>query len=159
MTIEVAVILFIVALVIVALELFIPSGGILSFLAAAMAAASIISAFVVGQTEGVIFLGITGVATPLVVWGGFKILPYTPIGKAIATGSDLPQADRQAVDQREKALVGQTGVARTPLRPSGVAEIAGDNRDVVTQGELLSPGTTVQVIKVEGNRIVVREIG
>jgi membrane-bound ClpP family serine protease len=55
-------------------------------------------------------------------------------------------------------LVGKKGVGLTPLRPAGIAEIDGEKVDVVTEGEFLPVGTSIQVIKVNGRRIVVRKI-
>ena len=54
-------------------------------------------------------------------------------------------------------LVGQSGVAHTALRPSGVAVIGGQRVDVVTEGTLIERGEPVQVIAVEGARVVVRQ--
>ncbi|MDD4238111.1 MAG: NfeD family protein [Desulfotomaculaceae bacterium] len=54
-------------------------------------------------------------------------------------------------------FAGREGIALTPLRPSGAAEIDGQRLDVVTEGEFVSPGSPVQVIKVEGTRVVVKE--
>lgn len=54
-------------------------------------------------------------------------------------------------------LVGQSGVAHTALRPSGVAVIGGQRVDVVTEGALIERGATVRVIAVEGARVVVRQ--
>lgn len=51
---------------------------------------------------------------------------------------------------------GKTGKALTPLRPSGTAEIRGQRLDVVTEGEFLPAGTPVEVIRVEGGRVIVR---
>lgn len=50
------------------------------------------------------------------------------------------------------------GTALTPLRPSGAAEINGHRLDVVTEGEFVNPGSQIKVIKVEGTRVVVKEI-
>lgn len=52
--------------------------------------------------------------------------------------------------------VGKTGTALTPLRPSGAADIFGQRLDVVTEGEYIPAGTAVEVVMVEGARIVVR---
>lgn len=54
------------------------------------------------------------------------------------------------------ALIGQTGTAATTLRPGGYATIAGRRVDVVTLGELVEAGAPLEVMSVEGNRIVVR---
>jgi len=55
-------------------------------------------------------------------------------------------------------FAGKEGIALTPLRPAGSAEIDGHRLDVVTEGEFIHTGTQVKVIKVEGTRIVVKEI-
>ncbi|NLI12411.1 MAG: hypothetical protein GX425_07260, partial [Peptococcaceae bacterium] len=52
---------------------------------------------------------------------------------------------------------GKEGVALTPLRPAGSAEVEGHRLDVVTEGEFIRTGQRVKVIKVEGTRVVVKE--
>jgi len=54
-------------------------------------------------------------------------------------------------------LIGKEGVAVTILRPTGIAEINGDNVDVVAEGAFIEKGTPVVVTKVEGFRIVVKK--
>jgi len=53
-------------------------------------------------------------------------------------------------------LLGKAGTTLTPLRPSGNADFDGVRLDVVSRGEFIDPGTPIEVIEVEGNRIVVR---
>ncbi len=53
-------------------------------------------------------------------------------------------------------LLGQIGVAATLLRPSGTAEFDGERLSVVTEGEFIPQGAAVQVVMVQGSRIVVR---
>jgi len=53
-------------------------------------------------------------------------------------------------------LVDRSGVARTALRPSGIAELDGARRDVITEGEYVEAGAQVVVISVAGSKIVVR---
>ena len=50
-------------------------------------------------------------------------------------------------------LRGKTGTAISYLRPAGIAQIEGRRVDVLTQGEFLSQGTPVRVVRVEGSRI------
>ena len=57
-----------------------------------------------------------------------------------------------------KTLVGKSGTAITPLRPAGVALIDGHRVDIVTRGEFVETETEVEVILVEGNRVVVRRL-
>lgn len=52
-------------------------------------------------------------------------------------------------------LIGKTGRSVTPLRPAGIAEIEGSRFDVVSEGSFIPAGTDIEVIMVEGRRIVV----
>ncbi|RYG21369.1 MAG: hypothetical protein EON93_25985 [Burkholderiales bacterium] len=54
-------------------------------------------------------------------------------------------------------LLHAQGAAVTALRPSGVAEIAGLRTDVITRGEMVDAGQDLEVIAVEGRRVVVRQ--
>lgn len=55
-------------------------------------------------------------------------------------------------------FVGRKGVTRTVLRPAGMGEFDGVKLNVVSDGEYIAAGANVVVDRVEGNRIVVREI-
>lgn len=56
-------------------------------------------------------------------------------------------------------LLGAIGVAATPLRPAGKVQFGEEFVDVVAEGSYVAPGTRVQVIEVEGNRVVVKVVG
>ncbi|QDI89771.1 nodulation protein NfeD [Salicibibacter halophilus] len=55
-------------------------------------------------------------------------------------------------------LIGQIGRSLTPLRPSGLMVLAGENYDVVTDGVYVEADSDVRVISVSGPRIVVRVV-
>ncbi len=55
-------------------------------------------------------------------------------------------------------LRGKRGLTKSTLRPSGIAVIDGRRVDVVSQGAYIAPGTEVEVVKVEGQRVVVRAV-
>jgi membrane-bound serine protease (ClpP class) len=54
-------------------------------------------------------------------------------------------------------LIGRTGETITNLRPSGIALIDDQRVDVVAEGEFVGSGKEIVVVKVEGNRILVKE--
>ncbi len=56
-------------------------------------------------------------------------------------------------------LVGLSGETLTALRPSGRAQFGDRIVDVVTEGDFVSTGDAVEVLTVEGNRVVVQKIG
>ena len=56
------------------------------------------------------------------------------------------------------ALLGQVGMTTSMLRPSGTAKFGDRYIDVVTEGDFIAPDTSIQVIEVEGTRIVVKKV-
>jgi membrane-bound serine protease (ClpP class) len=56
-------------------------------------------------------------------------------------------------------LVGKSGIARSDLRPTGIAEIAGQRYDVVSQGDFIDAGSNIKVIATENYRIIVAKQG
>ena len=56
------------------------------------------------------------------------------------------------------ALLGAIGTAATVLRPAGMARFGEQYVDVVAEGTYIPAGVRVQVIEVEANRIVVKEV-
>lgn len=57
-----------------------------------------------------------------------------------------------------RELLGAIGIAVTPLRPSGKAQFGGQFLDVMAEGDYVAPGGRVQVVELEGTRIVVKEM-
>jgi len=55
-------------------------------------------------------------------------------------------------------LLGAVGVAVTELRPAGKARFGNDFLDVVAEGDFVEPGTRVQVVEIDGLRIVVKAV-
>jgi membrane-bound serine protease (ClpP class) len=54
-----------------------------------------------------------------------------------------------------KIKIGDKGVAKTFLRPSGKADISDDLFDVVTESEFIEKGSPIVVSAIKGNRIIV----
>jgi len=61
-------------------------------------------------------------------------------------------------DPRLPELVGSEGVTVTQLRPSGYCRIDGRRIGVVTRGEAVDAERRVEVIEIEGSRVVVKEL-
>ena len=56
------------------------------------------------------------------------------------------------------SLLAKKGKSYTKLRPAGVALIDEEKIDVVAEGSFIDQNKSIEVILVEGNRVVVREI-
>ena len=156
-----AVILLIAGILLVVLEAFIPSGGILGFLAAAALVAAVILAFRENSTAGLAFITITVIIVPVFIMLGLKIFPKTPIGKRLILSPAVETPAQRGVagvaDKDFSRLLGKIGKTTTPLRPSGIIEIEDERYSAVAEGEMIDRGVEVVVIKVEGNSIVVEK--
>ena len=82
---------------------------------------------------------------------GMLLSPYDPTS---STSILFPPTGLLTADA---GLVGQVGGAVSVLRPSGKARFGENLVDVVSDGPFISPGTAVEVVRVEGNRVFVRE--
>jgi membrane-bound ClpP family serine protease len=149
-----ATLLMILGCMLVVLEVFIPSAGILSLLAAAALIGSILIAFRQGPATGFAFTATTIVAVPAVLVLAFKYFPKTAIGKAIL--GELPTEEEVRPEDARRSLIGRVGVARSKMLPSGAIEIDGQMIDAMSQGQVIEPGQYVVVVEVRANRVVVR---
>jgi membrane-bound serine protease (ClpP class) len=59
---------------------------------------------------------------------------------------------------KPKELAALAGQSLSTLLPARVALIDGQRVDVVTDGEFIEPETKVEVVAVEGSRVVVRSL-
>ena len=81
-------------------------------------------------------------------------LMLRPQDEASENGEEVPDPIRPEL----AALLGAIGVTATPLRPAGKVQFGDDFVDVVAEGSYVMPGSRVQVVEIEGNRIVVKEV-
>jgi membrane-bound ClpP family serine protease len=152
------------AILLMVLELFVPSGGVLGVLSAAATITGVVFMFIHDVTWGVITLGAVLVLGPMAIAFGLKVFPHTPVGKRLILGGNITEEDRirqrQAEDARRAellGLVGATGKAMTDLRPVGVVIIDGKRHDALAEGPWIGAGSTVRVSVVDGTQIKVRK--
>ncbi|MCS7272034.1 MAG: hypothetical protein NZ703_13215, partial [Gemmataceae bacterium] len=91
-----------------------------------------------------------------------RFLPKVPYANRLILEAPAEQGERaiEFLPGAEEAaqLLGAIGTTHTSLRPAGVVRFGDKFVDVVSDGSFIPPGTRVQVIQVEGTRIVVKEI-
>jgi len=92
----------------------------------------------------------------------FFVLKYLPqshamerVGMSLATSLDAGLGYTSHDTRTQNQLIGMTGRTSSPLRPGGIALIANQRIDVVTEGEFIEAGARIKVIKVEGMRVIV----
>nr|WP_191562616.1 nodulation protein NfeD [Metabacillus idriensis] len=151
------VILFIVGLILVFAEIFVPGGiiGFIGFGAILLSffiatddigymAFSLVVAFLVAISAAIIFVKVFGKRMNI-----FKKLILR----------DSANTESGYVSNRNRLeLIGKTGIALTSMRPSGTALIDDERIDAVTEGTYIKKDQKVKIVKVEGSRVVVREI-
>lgn len=156
-----AVLVLLVGLVLLVLETFIPSGGILGLLSGLAIIGSVVMVFVYeGPAMGTFFLAVVAVALPVVGAMLIKWWPKSPIGRRILNRPPPGEEDdivaAEPRNQHLSELVGKTGYAKSKMLPSGAIVVDGRTYDAVSEGVAIERGQAVKVIQIRGNRVVVR---
>ena len=55
-------------------------------------------------------------------------------------------------------LIGKKGEASTDLRPSGKGEFDGVKLDILSEGDYIKKGATLEITEIKNNKIFVREV-
>ena len=140
-------------ILVVVIEMFIPSAGVLGVVAATLLVAGVVVAFLKSLFFGFAVLAGTSFLLPFLFWLLVKVWPLTPMGKAILMNDAI---DVLLPESTAKALIGQVGIAKTQMLPSGIVEIDGQQHDAVSEGFAINPGDPIKVISARGNRMYVQ---
>ena len=76
----------------------------------------------------------------------------------LVLNDSISTEDGYVASESRLELLGQKLIAYTDLRPAGVAVLENEKLDVVTDGDFIEKGNKIEVIRVEGMRIVVKKI-
>lgn len=159
------------AVVFFALELFIPSGGVLAIVCAAAVFGSIASLFAYDTSAGGFALVAYLVAAPFAVVYGIKLWARTSIGRNLILGStesartnemDEETAALEAARIRHeqvqslRSMIGRQGEVITTLRPVGVVLIDGERIDALAESGVIEEGEMVEVVDAYDNQLKVR---
>ncbi len=89
-----------------------------------------------------------------------KFMPGIPMFSRLIlkTSETADYGFSETIDVAHSNLIGKKGVTTTPLRPAGHIEIDEKTYDVVTQGDFVEKGQIVEIVNVDGNRIIVAQI-
>jgi membrane-bound serine protease (ClpP class) len=117
-----------------------------------------------GATWEVVLTAVGQVAVSLLLaiaasLGLLRVLPRLPFGRRLVLETELTAREGFAsAPETDRAWLGKRGTAASPLRPAGIADIEGERVDVVSDGEFVDAGEPITVVRVDGNRIVVRRL-
>ena len=152
--------------ILLAIELFVTPGfgatGVLGI--AALVGGLALSLVGAGATWAVLITALGRVAVSLLLaiaaaLALLRFLPRLPFGRRLVLETELAAREGFAsAPETDRAWLGKRGMTMSPLRPAGIADIEGERVDVVSDGEFIDAGDPITVVRVDGNRIVVRRL-
>lgn len=151
------IILFIVGIVLLLAEIFIPSFGILGIAGViSVIVGVVLAAYDTGNAIFSLFIAV--VAAIIFLFIMTKLFKRKGIWNKFILRDQLTEELGYSSQQSKQHLIGKRGKALSVLRPSGVALLEGERVDVVTAGDYIEAGNEIEVIQIEGSRIVVKKI-
>lgn len=152
-----------VGVLLLVVEVFVPSAGLIAMAAAVCSIAGIISLFNYETIWGFIGILTMVVLGPAAFAFALKVWPSTSLGRKMMgeKSAEEVEADRLAADeerQRWQALLGAEGVALTDLRPVGIVRIEDQRYDALAETTMITRGQRVKVTVVDGTQVKVRAI-
>jgi membrane-bound ClpP family serine protease len=139
------------AIFLIALELVVPSGGILAIAAAAAIVGGVTAFFMHSPVTGTVALAAIALFGPLFGWIAWKWWSDTEMARKLVLSDECDSSEAARAD-----LLGQQGTAETDLRPIGVVRIADRRYDALSDHGMIRSGSTITVVKVLDNQLKVR---
>ena len=148
-------VLQITGVLILLLEIVIPSFGILTLISISLFAVS--WNLILGglQPAAVSLFAIADLITlPICIYIGIKFFKYSPL----TNRAELNRGSSLKSDEVASELLGKIGVVETQLKPLGKALIDGQLIEVTSESDVIEKDTPVKVIQVNGMKIIVSQI-
>ena len=149
--------IFITGLILLVVEAIVPgfglpgiSGIVLVVLGTVLAMGSLVSALMSVS----IAIIITAIITILLIKHG-KRIPH--LDNIVLNARHIQEEEQEIVSGYDEYLNSE-GISISELRPSGKIEIDGRRLDAISEGAFIPRGSDIEVIRVEGNKIIVRRI-
>lgn len=154
----IALLFFLAALVVFAIDLMIPTGGVLIAVTGVLGLAAVYFAFRHSPTSGWWMLVASLGMIPVMLLTLLYVWPKTPFGKMLIAkpdrAKDFVWSDASEA-QDPKGLIGKLGVAQTEFLPHGTVSIDGMEFEAVSEAGPIEAGTNVRVTKLDVGRLVV----
>ncbi len=152
-----ALLLYVAALSLAAVDLLVPSGGLLAVMAALAAFASVLFGFRSSTTAGMAMLTLVIASIPVFLILAIKIWPHTPLGRRIilklpTRGDSKPNVDTAGL----QALLGRVLLSETGLMPMGQIRVGHRRYDAVAESGFIEAGERIKVLLVRERLLVVR---
>ena len=154
-----SILLLLGGILILTIEMFVPSGGVLGVMAALCFLGGIGVAFMQSLQTGLIMLTVTAALVPLLLAAAVHVWPNTPIGRRIL--GKLPEHPDEMLPETEayrglKELIGRRGRTTCKMLPGGSVLIDRRTHEAVSLGMPIDARAPVEVVDVRMGRLVVR---
>ncbi|MBS3951097.1 MAG: nodulation protein NfeD [Peptococcaceae bacterium] len=146
---------FILGIALLMAEMFVSGFGFLGAAGLVFVAFSIVLSAETA-TQGLATLGWSLLITIALIAGSFPLLKRSTLWKRLVLDTTEAKEKGYVAPPDVSIYVGQTGIAVTPLRPSGTVELAGLRVDALTEGSYIAAETQVTVIGITGGTVVVK---
>jgi membrane-bound ClpP family serine protease len=160
MDLTVCLLLIVVGFLLMAADLFIPTGGFL--LAGGLAAIGIGVVVIFFHSPSIGMMALVGVFIALPVMFVFlgHYWPRTTMGRRfmLTEGDENATVASLAINKDLEQLRGRIGRTLSALRPSGVVDFDGRRIDTITEGMMVDPGQWVRCIDVKAGKVIVRPV-
>lgn len=150
-------VLFIIGLILLVVEMFIPGFGIAGGTGLVLITIGII---LTARTplEALVMVLILLVVVTVVLIVILRSAKKGKLAQKLILWSSAKHEDGFSTSADTSALLGKEGTALTVLRPAGSGAFDGQRLDVVTEGTFIEKGTKIKIVRTEGRRIVVEPV-
>ena len=149
--------IFVLGVILLLLEIFIPGFGVFGILGVLMIFASIIIAS--GSIVNSIYYCIIAAIVILVLgYFALKNIKQKKLNSHLFLDSKLEKDDGFVSSKDMKNYLHKQGCTISYLRPFGKIDIEGEVLDATTENAFIQKNTKVKVVRVEGNKIIVKEM-
>lgn len=151
------IILLIAGFVLAAVEMIMPGFGAPGISSAVCIIAGIFcvtDTLMEGAFVTLVVLALLGLMFAVILW----LLTKGKLKSPLILKEEQKKEEGYISSQDLNFLLGKKGTAVTDLRPSGVGEFEDIRFDVVSEGCYISRGRKLEIVRVNGSRLVVREI-
>jgi membrane-bound serine protease (ClpP class) len=152
-----AFLLFVVCAVLLVIEIFVPSFGLITVFALSCLAGGIAIFFRYGPFTGWIGVITAIISIPTVWIITYRIFPRTRFGRHIILANPKrPPGDAIPDTPELESMLGSIGIVTSPLRPVGMCDFNGKRIECVAETAYIEKDKKVKVIHVEGTQLTVR---
>ncbi|MDL2239719.1 hypothetical protein LJC25_03925 [Bacteroidales bacterium OttesenSCG-928-K03] len=152
MNIALIILMIIVGVILLLLEVFVLPGFIAGIIGFALIGVGVWQAFVLSTGTGFLVLVCTLVASILIIFIAMKSKTWNKVAL-----HDEIDGKTNVIDI-DKIQIGDKGIAVSRLAPMGKAFINEQYYEVSTLGEFVDHQQQIEVIRIDGNKIIVKQI-